>query len=540
MNQLTPGRPEADDADERALMQRLISEAGDPAVVPRAEYVADLRSLILDRVGARQRAVRWRSRLVVGSGLAAAALAAVVLALALSRPANAWAQVAQALQERPWVHTRTVGPDGKEYGEVWFSPKNGVSAVRHGPQVEYHDHALRTFTKFVPAEGVVYVLPENPELMSQDLDFYRQLLDPKGPTKSPIPGMEVVAQNRRDIDDGGQAWVEIELTLRVVGGDREQRMRCRVDPKTKLPHSLVFQSLEGPEGTTVFDYPDRGPSDIYDVGAPRTAKIVDRTPGEDLDRVLAGLKTGRVRFDDYRAIMDWGDGTNIKRVWRKGRKWRVESLLGDLKKWPAFPRDAGATWWKEHQGDYTSEVQAVCDGEKVYYYRTEGNAVGPDVKQSPRLKLHMTQEINASDDPFMPWPDMFPEHISHPSVWQPTHDREFLLEAKPADGLSDTARLRVRDTRFPDPVHPDLYKLWISPAKSYIALRSETGVFHGQPPKIAFVDTMVMEGLARSPSGSWYPTRVRRTTSDLNTEQVWTYHLDFEAVMRDEMFQPLK
>ena len=65
-------------------------------------------------------------------------------------------------------------------------------------------------------------------------------------------------------------------------------------------------------------------------------------------------------------------------------------------------------------------------------------------------------------------------------------------------------------------------------------------MFDGQPPKIAFVDTMVMEGLARSPSGYWYPTRIRRRTSNLNTEQVWTYHLDFEAVMPDEMFQPMK
>ena len=413
--------------------------------------------------------VRWRSRLVVGSGLAAAGLAVVVLAIELSRPPNAWAQVAQALQERPWFHTRTLGLDGKEYHEAWFSPKRGITAARHGTDIEYHDHALRTFTKFVPAEGVVYRLPENPDLMSQGLDFYRQLLDPKGPTKSPIPGMELIAQNRRDVVEAGRSWTDIDLTLRVVAGDREQRMRFRVDPKTKLPHSLVFQTHEGPEGTSLFDYPDRGPSDIYDLGAPRTAKIVDRTPGEDLDRILAGLKTGRVRFDDYRAIMDMGDGSNIKRAWRKGRKWRAEMLLSGAKKRPAFPRDAGAGWWKDHQGDYTFIVQAICDGEKVYYYHAVGNPFAPDAKQPPPLKLSMTQAINPSDDPFMPWPHLFPEHFSHPSVWQPTHDREFVLDAKPADGPADTIRLRVRDTHLPDAGHPDLYKLWISPAQSYIA-----------------------------------------------------------------------
>ena len=177
---------------------------------------------------------------------------------------------------------------------------------------------------------------------------------------------------------------------------------------------------------------------------------------------------------------------------------------------------------------------------KVYYYSAEGNIFGKDAK-GPQLKLHMTQAINPSDDPFMPWPHLFPEHISHPNVWQPSHDREFLLDAKPDDGPPGTIRLRVRDTRSPDPAHPDLYKLWINPAEGYIALRSETSVFEStNPPKIAFVDTMLMEDLARSPSGFWYPTQVRRKTSNFNSEQVWKYLLDFEAPIPDELFLPLK
>jgi hypothetical protein len=536
MNPAMPDR--ADDEEEERWIGRLLSDAGDPAVVPRPEHVSSVRSLILSRLGPPRSAGRWRGRVLVGSSVAAAALAAAILAVVLIRPANAWAQVARALQGRPWIHTRAIGQGVKEANEFWFSPKNGVSAVRRGAELEYHDHALRTFTKFVLAEGVIYRLPENAEMLSYEFEFYRQLLNPEGPTKAPILGTEVVAQRRRDMVDGGRSWTEIELSLRVVGGDRELQMRIRVDSSTKLPYSFALQSRGEPEVMTVFDYPDRGPADIYDLGAPRTAKIIDRTPGEDLDRILGGLKTGRVRFDDYRAIMDNGDGMNINRTWRKGRKWRAEMLLSATKKWPAFPRDADAAWWKQHQGDYPSMVQAICDGEKVYYYRAEGNPFAPDAKQPPPVKLHMTQAINPSDDPFMPWPHLFPEHIGHTSVWQPSHDREFLIDAKPADGPPETIRVRVRDTRFPEPGHPDLYKLWISPTKSFIALRSESSVFEG--PKVAFVDTMIMEGLAQSPSGFWYPTRVRRKTSDLNSEQVWTYHLEFEVDIPDELFQPLK
>ncbi len=539
MSRAMPGQP---DDDEERLMSRLVSEAGDPAIAPRPEYVSSLRALILDRLGPPQRAARRTSRLLIGSALTVLAVVAAALALTLLRPADAWAQVAKALQGRTWVHTRTLGPDDKQYGESWFSPKSGVIAFRYGAEVEYHDHALRTFTKYVPDEGIVYRLPETRDRMTRDPDFYRQLLDPQGPARSPVPGMELVAQTRRDLVEDGRTWSVIELTLRVIGGDRVERMQFRVDPRTGLPHSFAIQSGEGPSDTTLFDYPDRGPGDIYDLGAPRTAQLVDRTPGDDLDRVLAGLKAGRVRFDDYRAIMDPGDGTNVERIWRKGRKWRVEQLLPVSKKPPQIPGDADAAWWKAHQGDFTVRVKAVCDGEKVYYYRAEGSPFAEDAKGPPRVKLHMTQAVHTRDDSFMPWPDMFPEHLSHPAVFQPTHDRDFLLEPKPADGPPGTLRLRVRDTRFPDPGHPDLYKLWIDPAASYVAVRAEMSVFIASTnaTKIAYVQTKMMEGLARAPSGSWYPTRVRRKTSDLNTEQVWKYHLDFEARIPDEIFRPVK
>jgi hypothetical protein len=354
--------------------------------------------------------------------------------------------------------------------------------------------------------------------------------------------MDVVAQSRRDVVEDGRAWVDIEMTLRVIAGDRKQNMRVRIDRATKLPHSINFQAIEGGEGTILFDYPNQGPSSIYALGAPESAKIVDRVPAGDLNRVLEGLKAGRTRFDDSRAIYDWGDGTNVKRVWRKGRKWRVERLIPGDRKWPAVPRDADYDWWKNHQAEYLFIVGAICDGERIYYYDPGRNIYDRNLKEVPAVKLTMTQAINPSDDPFLPWPDCFPEQLSYVNVWQPSDDREILLDAKPADGPPDTIRLRVRETRDSEPGRPDLYRLWLRPADGYVVVRSELSVFDAtpKPKKLAFVDAMVMEGLARSPKGSWYPTLVRRKTSGSNAEQVWKYHLDFDVPMPDELFRPLK
>jgi hypothetical protein len=59
-------------------MSQLVSEAGDPEVEPRPEHVADLRALILDRLGPPRTERPSRTPWLVASGLAAACLVAVL------------------------------------------------------------------------------------------------------------------------------------------------------------------------------------------------------------------------------------------------------------------------------------------------------------------------------------------------------------------------------------------------------------------------------------------------------------------------------
>ena len=59
-------------------MSRLVFEAGDPTVEPRPEHVADLRALLLDRLGPPRTDRPSRTRWLVVSGLAAACSVAVL------------------------------------------------------------------------------------------------------------------------------------------------------------------------------------------------------------------------------------------------------------------------------------------------------------------------------------------------------------------------------------------------------------------------------------------------------------------------------
>jgi hypothetical protein len=559
MRPATPDQP--DEGDE--LMGPYISEAGDPHVEPRPEHVAHVRSLLLERLGPPRTARRWRARLLVGSGLAAA-LAIVVGLLAIGRPVVAWAQVAKALQERPWIHGTVKDADGKVLFEQWLSSDRGRGGLRAGPVVAYHDYKRKAYAKYVPAEGAVYRLPEPPEGTPGDDNFLRQvfdeLLDPKGPTKLLFPGSEVIGQTRREVEDAGKKWVEVEFTLRVAGGSRggPESLRIRIDPATNLPVSMVMDDEDGKRYTASIDYPDRGPADLYDLGVPRTAKVIDRIPPDAVGRVLAGLKAGRHRFDDYCAFVvedrvlpaNYFPRVTVYRVWRKGLKWRIERLRPDQPDW-APPPDADTAWWKAHQGNFEFVPALICEGSAYWdYYLADGWKPGMPVPK-PGTPTDLGQTVGPNqlsgpgDDPILPFwcQELLPEQAGHPTAGldQPDHDREFLVESKPGGGPPGTILLRGRDTSPREAGVPDHFRLWVDPAANDLAMRAELRVADASDKtKVAFIATRLLEASATSPKGHRYPTRTRELTHNGQHEVARRFSLDFEAQIPDELFRPLK
>ena len=64
-------------------------------------------------------------------------------------------------------------------------------------------------------------------------------------------------------------------------------MLFRVDPNTELLSLVRWEcDTKGQHIATEcrFDYPEKGPADVYDLGVPKTAKLVDRVPTADLAR----------------------------------------------------------------------------------------------------------------------------------------------------------------------------------------------------------------------------------------------------------------
>jgi hypothetical protein len=564
MNRTIAGRREDDDE-----IRGWIAEAGDPRVEPRPEHVEGVRELLLEPL-ASSLPRRVRRRWVVLARLAVAAagmlvVGLVVAILPLARPANAWAQITRAVQEKSWIHIVREGPAGTG-SERWLSPRFAIVADKydHGPDhrgAEYSDLKTGIKTQYVAGENTIYRVREPGalrDLHSQSLEVLRLFLSTGTSPVTPDAETEIIEQASRDVTEDGRTWRQLEITVRWKEGRKSVvKNIIRVDPATGLPLTWDLVAPEGKVHQTL-DYPETGPGDILALGVPATAKRVDRVPGDDLTRVLEGLKVGRNRFDDYCGYT-WHEGVrsaNVRRIWRKGRKWRVddvqrrvltkaEARRGDvLPEW--VPLDAGLDFWKAHEAELVFDPMAISDGKTIRYFRYKPKTIEVDQPYVAEMDSVDTQTVLAdADDPFMPWPHMLPEYQCHPNIYVPTPDRDFAIDPKPADGPPGTVRISVRDSQFQDGKRPDLYRLWIDPEKNHVAMRAESSVFdsssprtkNGSPTKIAYVDTQILTDLDRSPSGFWYPTRVVRKTSNFTNEQVTRFMLDFRAEIPDSLFE---
>lgn len=521
----------------------------------------------------RRRIVR---RMLVGAGIAAAVLLAGVLWK--HQPSVAWADVVEAVAAKPWVHVATTDANGQITGEAWVSPTHEITAFRSTRYVRYDDHRLRIYHGYDPQEGVLYRVPDvglaDKPYFIQISQTLQALFDGSETEKKSLAKMvslafcrdvpvKLVAKNRR-VPKDNPGLVEYELTaqgLDTASGPIETVIR--LDAKTGVPHSWTirgkFNGIELQRRLT-FDYPEQGPADVYALGVPTSAKLVDRVPRGDVARLIDAMRAERSRFDDYFAVVvattdggpgDWW-GYKPDVIWRKGNKWRREWPVS----WPIMiPPDANAdqaSWFLNYVSTLTDyRVLSACDGKTMYRlnYRSQGEVYqGPTYPLGTplvRFAAFPGESVISSpvtDQPGDTIPLIFtfmPEYRSHPPMGVPSEQYEPILETDPKEGPAGTVLLRVVQSGKPRGAKrssfPAGFRFWIDPSHSYVAMRSEFDYRGG-------TDTFIVEQLERSPQGHWYPTVVREKDASTSQEgttydRLWHYFLDFNAEIPDELFE---
>jgi hypothetical protein len=188
-----------------------------------------------------------------------------------------------------------------------------------------------------------------------------------------------------------------------------------------------------------------------------------------------------------------------------------------------------------------SDGKQYCEMKPVYVQPMQ-----PDPENPRYLKIaSFIKEIRPIDDSADPWRSFYtaelPEIVGHgPLMGEFSARHEMSVNAKPAKGpagcvLVETLRRDHQERKLVG------RRAWIDPARGYLIMLDETlsgtRVNHTVSQAAEIVDA------AQSPSGYWYPTRLRMIGGGVSldtgekSDYFNNYYLDFDAEVPDSLFE---
>lgn len=528
------------------------------------------------RSGTAGRNVSWRVATTMAAGIALIAMTGWVF-----WPRVSFADVAAAVLEQPWIHTTQTEPGGKTL-EAWYSPTEDISATRYNDWVDYRDHGLGVYYSYDVAEKVLYRVPEytprRTDRYAAITTTLRVLLQDEQLVDNPLDRMAFLGEERKDmrlvgqelekVEEDGQRWLDYHLTVRYRDLADPIEVLLRVDPETKLVRLSRFEGRwEGKHmaSETRFDYPRKGPVNVYALGVPKTAKLVDRIPSDEVTKIIEAHRAGRQGMEDYRAVMvrqsgrEWKWWTDVPEriIYHKGDKYRVDFPFSgrprDVKK-PPEDVDRGV-WWREQVRDIRFYPMAIAHGRTRYTVKNRF-VTDPDGSRHVEVESVKEYEFNVKpSDMYPPYYASTPEFACRPPMGIPSQELEAVVDLEPANGPEGLILLSVHRTgrmpRAPDPdadkhpPQPHGHHYWLDPARDYAVIRWDN-LYRDESGKEDDSRGRVIEEMAQSPGGNWYATQIRRKNSRRVVSTGETYddvtylYVDFDVDLPDSMFEPPK
>ena len=193
-------------------------------------------------------------------------------------------------------------------------------------------------------------------------------------------------------------------------------------------------------------------------------------------------------------------------------------------------------WWNKRaeEGRYRLTSIVTAGVEQTFSVRT---ITEPDGRQGYEILPRRPTQLGFDPEEWIPsFHTLTPEYAGRPPLGLPNQHIEAIVEPDPGDGPEGTVLLRVRhkshgnSSSNPDasrrPVSPGGRLYWIDPAREYLVMRWD---MQGS--------SYIVEAVAQSPKGHWYPTRIRRTSSDPSVVDTFTdFYVEFDVEIPDALF----
>ncbi len=428
--------------------------------------------------------------------------------------------IVESMQRVPWVHvTGTVqSPQKNGHVEQWESLDQRIIVwIEPDGVITYRDAGAERAYVYRPQTNTITIIPAT--------DRY----DAAGPSSPVAAIQEMIARQ----EEAG-ARVTYDATtyngvparrIHIIAREEDITLICDRDSGLPLCEEAIMTVAETSEqavASATFEYPAEGPADIYALGAPRDAKVIDNRPqGSAADLVEQVQRRFDAGFEDHIAVMlesrvesnDALKPTQIVVMWQQGAQKRMGRYLasntgdGQPARATLYPNIKDA--WPNLTiadvlaliGGKFAEFQLIFDGTTSTIW-SNFDQVRVDTKKTDLFQRSLVEGLanlagTNPSDLMMTDSDLeaLPADPNHPGLVG------FRIVTSPRDSSGHlpgtTTKLRVQS-------------YWFDPAKDYLLIEKSTR--SEQDEGISQSVTMATE-IGQTPAGKWYPTEIRVASS---------------------------
>ncbi len=316
----------------------------------------------------------------------------------MSRPA--FADVVENLLSQKWVYMFEENrKSGQISAEYWYNPsERKLYAKSHTVKGSVFLLDMVAGEKYDCRDNVIYISKSDNSAgrmlwLEERIPMLGGLL-----SRHEREGADIV-ENDAVYNGKAALLYEIEITLPERNALRTVKYTWLVDRKTHLPIICEHTNLYGRDynGTYkesvvrsqryAFDYCDRGPRDIYDLGVPEDAKVEDVRPSPEIQELIDKINEAKeARYKSFAAVIVQS-GRPKKLVIRDGRR-----LLENY-----FELKINSSDWELKKAEY---IAAMGDTfESVYRWTVESGIVlrqGIDIVDEQFVYRTNDQEIEGN------------------------------------------------------------------------------------------------------------------------------------------------
>jgi len=252
----------------------------------------------------------------------------------------AFADITEAMNNVPWMHqaSRGFSRGVTGVGEQWFGFETKIHAQKgsDGQAMFWNlkEHKKYEYDLKNHSITIDYIYEDDfPLNMSSPvllLESMHKMLKEQG--------AEIIT--KRGVYNGQDVQIqEISLSVTLQGkehGKEHHILQLYIEPETRLLLSAQVKGTDANgktimDGEITFDYPQTGPADIYDLGVPRDALIIDKLPKEDYQAIWDKYRACRENVPDkYIAIITEAQThlwtyDSIRIFYKDNKRYRRES-----------------------------------------------------------------------------------------------------------------------------------------------------------------------------------------------------------------------